>query len=72
MRGAEIGLRLAHRLSEYFESIRIIVIAIALYIIGWVVGRTWMIWFPVSLAVLFATVLALILLVSAVKIWQHK
>jgi predicted PurR-regulated permease PerM len=39
-------------------GIRIIVIAIALYIIGWVVGRTWMIWFPVSLAVLFATVLA--------------
>lgn len=39
-------------------GIRVIVIAAALYIIGWVLGRTWMIWFPVSLAILFATVLA--------------
>lgn len=38
-------------------GIRIIVIAAALYILGWVVGRSWMIWFPVSLALLFSTVL---------------
>ena len=38
-------------------GIRIVVIAAALYVLGWVVGRTWMIWFPVSLAILFATVL---------------
>lgn len=36
---------------------RVVVIAAALYVVGWVVGRTWMIWFPVSLAILFATVL---------------
>lgn len=38
-------------------GIRIVVIAAALWVLGWVVGRTWMVWFPVSLAVLFATVL---------------
>lgn len=38
-------------------GLRIIVIAAALYVLGWGVGRTWMIWFPVSLAILFATVL---------------
>ena len=38
-------------------GIRIIVLAAALYVIGWFVGRTWVVWFPVSLALLFATVL---------------
>jgi predicted PurR-regulated permease PerM len=38
-------------------GIRIIVIAAALYVLGWAVGRTWVIWFPVALAILFATVL---------------
>jgi len=38
-------------------GLRIIVIAAALYVVGWVVGRTWMVWFPVSLAILIATVL---------------
>ena len=39
-------------------GIRLIVIAISLYIIGWVVGQTWVIWFPVAIALLVATVLA--------------
>lgn len=38
-------------------GLRIIIIAAALYVVGWVVGRTWMVWFPVSLAILVATVL---------------
>lgn len=38
-------------------GLRIVVIAAALYILGWVIGRTWMVWFPVSLAILVATVL---------------
>lgn len=38
-------------------GIRIVVIAAALYVLGWGVGRTWVIWFPVALAILFATVL---------------
>jgi len=38
-------------------GIRIVVIAAALWVLGWVVGRTWMVWFPVSLAILFSTVL---------------
>lgn len=38
-------------------SIRIIVIALALFVLGWFVGHTWMVWFPVSLALLFSTVL---------------
>ena len=32
-------------------------IAAALYILGWVIGRTWMVWFPICLAILIATVL---------------
>lgn len=39
-------------------AIRVVVIAAALYILGWFFGRTWMIWFPVAMAVIFATVLA--------------
>ncbi len=38
-------------------GIRLIVLAISFYIIGWAIGQTWMVWFPVSLALLFATVL---------------
>jgi len=38
-------------------GLRLIVLAAALYILGWAVGHTWMIWFPVSLALLFSTVL---------------
>ncbi|WP_293780741.1 AI-2E family transporter [uncultured Aeromicrobium sp.] len=38
-------------------GLRVVVIAAALYVLGWVVGRTWMIWFPVCLALLIATVL---------------
>ncbi|WP_313404194.1 AI-2E family transporter [Aeromicrobium sp.] len=38
-------------------GIRIIVIAAALWVLGWAVGHTWMVWFPVSLAILFSTVL---------------
>ncbi|MFD1859229.1 AI-2E family transporter [Aeromicrobium camelliae] len=38
-------------------GLRVVIIAAALYILGWVIGRTWMVWFPVSLAILVATVL---------------
>lgn len=38
-------------------GLRLIVIAVALYVTGWFIGQTWMIWFPVSIATLFATVL---------------
>lgn len=38
-------------------GLRVIIIAFALFILGWIIGRTWMIWFPVSLALLVATVL---------------
>ncbi|MFT4299996.1 MAG: AI-2E family transporter [Aeromicrobium sp.] len=39
-------------------AIRIVAIAAAAYILGWVVGRTWMVWFPVALALVVSTVLA--------------
>ncbi|GAA1740175.1 AI-2E family transporter [Aeromicrobium alkaliterrae] len=39
-------------------ALRAVLIAAALFVIGWVVGRTWMIWFPVALALVLATVLA--------------
>jgi len=39
-------------------ALRAVLIAAALYVVGWVVGRTWMIWFPVALALVLATVLA--------------
>lgn len=39
-------------------GLRIIVIAAALYVIGWVLGHTWMIWYPVAMALLISTVLA--------------
>ena len=38
-------------------GLRIVVIAAALYVLGWVIGRTWMVWFPICLAILVATVL---------------
>ncbi|MCD9155199.1 AI-2E family transporter [Aeromicrobium duanguangcaii] len=38
-------------------GIRLVVIAAAFYVLGWAVGHTWVIWFPVALAILFATVL---------------
>lgn len=38
-------------------GIRIVVYAAALFVLGWAIGHTWMVWFPVSLALLFSTVL---------------
>jgi predicted PurR-regulated permease PerM len=38
-------------------GLRIVVIAAALYVLGWVVGHTWMVWYPVALALVVATVL---------------
>lgn len=39
-------------------GIRLIVIALSLYIIGWLIGKTWVIWFPIAIALLVATLLA--------------
>ncbi|MFW6773271.1 AI-2E family transporter [Nocardioides sp. CPCC 205120] len=39
-------------------GVRVVVGAAALFIIGWAVGHTWMVWFPVSLALVLSTVLA--------------
>lgn len=39
-------------------GIRIIVLAIATLIIGWLIGRFWMILFPISMALILCTVLA--------------
>lgn len=39
-------------------GIRLIVGAIALYILGWIVGATWVVWFPIALALVLSTVLA--------------
>ena len=39
-------------------ALRAVVIAAAAYVLGWAIGRTWMIWFPVALALVIATVLA--------------
>jgi predicted PurR-regulated permease PerM len=39
-------------------ALRAVLIAASLYVLGWVVGRTWMVWFPVALALVLATVLA--------------
>jgi predicted PurR-regulated permease PerM len=39
-------------------GLRIIVLAIALYILGWAVGHTWAIWYPVLMALLLSSVLA--------------
>lgn len=39
-------------------GLRLIVTAISLYIIGWAIGKTWTIWFPVAVALLLAAVLA--------------
>ena len=38
-------------------GLRIVVIAAALYVLGWVIGHTWMVWYPVALALVVATVL---------------
>lgn len=38
-------------------GLRLIVVAAALFVLGWAVGHLWMIFFPVSIALLFATVL---------------
>lgn len=38
-------------------SIRIVAIAAAVYVVGWLVGKTWALWFPIAIALLFATVL---------------
>lgn len=39
-------------------ALRAVLISAAAFIIGWAVGRTWMVWFPVALALVLATVLA--------------
>ncbi|WP_299058432.1 AI-2E family transporter [uncultured Nocardioides sp.] len=39
-------------------GIRLLVLAAVLYVLGWAIGHTWVIWFPVLLATLLATVLA--------------
>ncbi|MFT4188766.1 MAG: AI-2E family transporter [Aeromicrobium sp.] len=38
-------------------ALRIVLIAAAAFVLGWVVGRTWMVWFPVAIALVVATVL---------------
>ncbi|PJJ57032.1 putative PurR-regulated permease PerM [Mumia flava] len=50
-------------ISEGFEilskwGLRIILIAAGLFVVGWVIGRFWMIGFPVMVALLLATLLA--------------
>lgn len=39
-------------------GIRLIVGAIALYILGWIIGSTWVVWFPIALALVLSTLLA--------------
>lgn len=39
-------------------GVRLIVGAVSLYILGWIVGHTWVVWFPIALALVLATVLA--------------
>jgi len=39
-------------------GIRVVVGAAALFILGWIIGHTWVVWFPVALALVLATVLA--------------
>lgn len=39
-------------------GLRIIVIAAAAWVIGWIIGHSWMVLYPVSLALILATVLA--------------
>lgn len=52
----------AHVIDDGFAGLqrwglRVIVIAAALFVIGWVLGHTWMIWYPVAMALLVSTVL---------------
>ncbi len=39
-------------------GLRLVVLAAAVYVLGWAVGHLWMVFFPVSLALLVATVLS--------------
>ncbi len=39
-------------------GLRVVVIAVALYVVGWVVGELWVIIFPVALALIVSTILA--------------
>ncbi|WP_254052136.1 AI-2E family transporter [Aeromicrobium sp. A1-2] len=39
-------------------GLRIVIIAAAAWIIGWIIGHTWMVLYPVSLALILSTVLA--------------
>jgi predicted PurR-regulated permease PerM len=39
-------------------GVRIVVIAAATYVLGWAIGHSWAVWFPVVMAVLVTTVLA--------------
>lgn len=38
-------------------GLRLIVLAASLYVLAWFIGQTWMVWFPVALALIVATVL---------------
>lgn len=38
-------------------ALRLVVLAAGLFVLGWFIGHTWVVWFPVCLALLFATVL---------------
>lgn len=39
-------------------GLRIVIIGAAAYALGWLIGQTWVVWFPVVLALLLTTVLA--------------
>ncbi len=39
-------------------GLRLVVVAAALFVLGWVVGSLWMVFFPLSIALLVATVLS--------------
>lgn len=39
-------------------SLRLVVVAAAAYVLGWVLGHTWMVWFPVAMALVLSTLLA--------------
>jgi predicted PurR-regulated permease PerM len=39
-------------------GLRLVVLAAAVYVLGWIIGHLWMVFFPISMALLVATVLA--------------
>lgn len=38
-------------------GLRLVIIAAAVYVLGWFIGHTWMVWYPVALALVVSTVL---------------